>query len=82
MIESQILPGFRFRRRDLLELPDLADLALDETYAAYVIPGYYDAVTRLEQAEEQGRALQAGLVRLRKRSSWTRSEERRGVRSE
>ena len=53
VIGSQVLPGFQFRRRDLLQLPDLADLALDETCAAYVIPAFHDAVTRLEQAQEK-----------------------------
>ena len=68
IISSRVLPGFQFRRQDLLDLPDLADLALDETYAAYVIPGFHDAVTRLEQAEEKLQALQAELARLRKQS--------------
>ena len=79
IISSRVLPGFQFRRQDLLDLPDLTDLALDETYAAYVIPGFRDAVTRLEQAvdraaaataarrqaEEKLQALPAELSRLR-----------------
>ena len=53
VIRSQVLPGFQFRRQDLLNLPDLADLALDEIYTEYVIPGFYDAVTKFENAEER-----------------------------
>lgn len=49
-IRSQVLPGFRFRRTDLLNLPDPAGLAPDETYAGYVIPGHRDAVNRAEEA--------------------------------
>ena len=50
VIRSQVLPGFRFRRTDLLNLPDPAGLAPDETYAGYVIPGHRDAVNRAEEA--------------------------------
>ncbi|MCY3707681.1 MAG: hypothetical protein OXG26_02220, partial [Caldilineaceae bacterium] len=59
-IRSQVLPGLQFRRSDLLNLPDLEELALDELYAGYVITGYRDAVDRAEaetaarrQAEER-----------------------------
>ncbi len=60
VIGSQVLPGFQFRRTDLLSLPDQEELALDEIYAGYVMPGYRDAVNRAEaettarrQAEER-----------------------------
>ena len=53
VIRSHVLPGFQFRREDLLTLPDLAELALDEVYAGYVIPDFHDAVTRAEKAEER-----------------------------
>ena len=63
VIRSQVLPGFQFRRRDLLDLPDMADLALDELYAGYVIPGFLDSMNRAEaeaaarrQAEESAAA--------------------------
>ena len=63
VIRSQVLPGFQFRRTDLLDLPDLDDLALDEIYADYVIPGYSETAARLEtetaarrQAEERAAA--------------------------
>ena len=79
VIRSQVLPGFQFRRRDLLDLPDLAELALDELYAGYVIPGFLDSMNRAEEeaaarrqaeeraeeAEEQMQALKAELARLR-----------------
>ena len=60
VIRSQLLPGFQFRRADLLDLPDLDDLALDEIYADYVIPAYAETAAQLEaeaaarrQAEER-----------------------------
>ncbi len=53
IISSRVLPGFQFRRQDFLDLPDLTNLALDETCAAYVIPGFRDAFTRLEQAVDR-----------------------------
>ena len=56
VIRSQVLPGFQFRRTDLLSLPDQEELALDEIYAGYVMPGYRDAVNRAEEAEEKATA--------------------------
>ena len=46
VIRSQVLPGFQFRRRDLLDLPDLEELSLDELYAGYVIPSHLESVQR------------------------------------
>ena len=79
VIRSNVLPGFQFRRSDLLNLPNLSQLALDQTYAAYVIPDFQNAVIRAERAEERAaaeaaarrraeeqlQALQAELTRLR-----------------
>ena len=80
VIHSRVLPGFRFRRTDLLKKPVQTDLALDEVYADYVFPGHRDSVFRAEraeqqaaaeaaarrQAEEDNRALQAEIARLRR----------------
>ena len=77
VIESQVLPGFRFRRRDLLELPDLADLALDEIYAGYVIPGYQDAVSGREQAEERAATEAAARRRAEERAATETAARRR-----
>jgi len=83
VIHSRVLPGFRFRRTDLLKKPVQTDLALDEVYADYVFPGHRDSVFRAERAEQQAaaeaaarrqaeedkRALQAEIARLRRQSS-------------
>ncbi len=53
VIRSEVLPGFQFRRRDLLRLPEIKDLALDEVYAGYVLPEYQAAVAASQKAEEQ-----------------------------
>ena len=53
VIRSQVLPGFQFRRADLLQEPLLADLARDDVYADYVIPELQVAETRAEAAEER-----------------------------
>ncbi len=50
VIASEVLPGFQFRWSDLHKLPDLEELALDEVYAAYVIPSLQNAVNRAEAA--------------------------------
>ncbi len=76
VIRSQVLPGFQFRRRDLLNLPDLEELALDELYAGYVIPRYRDAVNRAEaeaaarrQAEESAAAEAAARRQEKERAA-------------
>ena len=65
VIRSQVLPGFQFRRKDLLDLPDLEELSLDDIYAGYVIPGHLESVQRAEaeaaarkQAQQQAEMAQ------------------------
>ena len=50
IIRSNVLPGFQFRRADLLKQPPLAELALDEIYANYLFPGYLDSVNGIAAA--------------------------------
>ena len=56
VIRSQVLPGFQFRREDLLREPLLAELARDDVYADYVIPELQVAETRAKKAEERADA--------------------------
>ena len=56
VIRSQVLPGFQFRREDLLREPMLVELARDDVYANYVIPELQVAETRVEKAEERADA--------------------------
>ena len=59
VIRSQVLSGFQFRRKDLLDLPDLEELSLDEIYAGYVIPSHLESVHRAEaEAAARRRAQQ------------------------
>jgi Uma2 family endonuclease len=74
VIRSQVLPGFQFRRTDLLNLPDLAELALDELYAAYVIPAFHDAVNRVQKAEERAEAESAARRHLEEQMQALRAE--------
>ena len=53
VIRSQVLPGFQFRREDLLREPLLVELARDDVYADYVVPELQVAETRVEKAEER-----------------------------
>lgn len=81
VIRSQVLPGFQFRREDLLREPMLVELARDDVYANYVIPELQIAETRVEMAkeradaesqraaEEEAQALKAELARLRQQRS-------------
>ena len=56
VIRLEVLPGFQFRHEDLWQMPDLAELALDEVYSGYVIPDFKVAVTARRVAEEQAAA--------------------------
>ena len=69
VIHSSVLPGFRFRRADLLKKPVQTDLALDEVYADYVIPGHRDSVFRAERAEQQAAAETAARRRAEERAT-------------
>ncbi|MDE0142071.1 MAG: Uma2 family endonuclease [Caldilineaceae bacterium] len=83
VIRSHVLPGFQFRREDLLREPILVELARDNVYADYVIPELLAAETRVEKAEERAdaeaaarsaaeeetQALKAELARLRQQRS-------------
>ncbi len=56
VIRSQVLPGFQFRRADLLREPIPAELARDEVYADYVMPDLLVAETKAEEAIERADA--------------------------
>ncbi len=53
VIRSAVLPGFQFRRRDLFRRPDIEELALDEVYSGYVLPGYQAAVARADREAQR-----------------------------
>ena len=65
VIGSDVLPGLQFRTEDLERQTDLEELALDDAYSAFVIPGYQAAVKRAaaeaaaRQAAEQRAATEA-----------------------
>ena len=83
VIRSHVLPGFQFRRENLLREPILVELARHNVYADYVIPELLVAETRVEKAEERAdaaaaarraaeedtQALKAELARLRQQRS-------------
>ena len=69
VIHSRVLPGFRFRRADLLKKPVQTDLALDEIYADYVIPGHRDSVFRAESAEQRAAAETAARRQAEERAT-------------
>lgn len=53
VIRSEVLPGFQFRRGDLLREPLLVELARDDVYADFVIPELQVAESRVGKAEER-----------------------------
>ncbi len=76
IIRSQVLPGFQFRREDLLRQPAHAEMARDTVYAEYVMPYLQVAEIKAEKAEERAdtaeeelEALRAEVARLRRQRS-------------
>ena len=70
VVRSQLLPGFQFRLRDLYQLPELEELALDEVYRGYVLLKYQAAVasaaaeTAARQLAEQQAATETAARQL------------------
>ena len=79
VIRSQVLPGFQFRRSDLLDLPKLAELVLDDIYAGYVMPGLRDAVNR---AREEAAARHQAEERAEVEAAARRQEKERAEEAE
>ena len=88
VIGSDVLPGLQFRVEDTQRQPDLVELALDDVYSGYVIPGYQVAVARAEaeaaarqaaeqQAEAEAAARQAAEQRAEDEASARREADER-----
>lgn len=58
VIHSVVLPGFRFRLRDLHQKPTLEALALDKVYQGYVLLDYQAAVAHAEAEQKRAEAEQ------------------------
>ena len=56
VIGSEVLPGLQFRIEDMQRQPDLEELALDDVYCGYVIPGFQVAVARAEDEAQRADA--------------------------
>ena len=56
VIGSDVLPGLQFRVEDMQRQPDLEELALDDVYCGYVIPGFQVAVARAEDEAQRADA--------------------------
>ncbi len=55
IIRSKLLPGFQFRKADLLRQPTLEEMAEDEVYRDYVLPGLTKQKNMAIQQAEQER---------------------------
>ena len=49
IIKSRVLPGFRFRIKDLYDQPTLEDLIKDKVYQPYVLKSYQEQFQRAEK---------------------------------
>ena len=56
VIGSDVLPGLQFRLEDLERQTDMAVLALNDVYSAFVIPGYQVAVAKAEDEAQRADA--------------------------
>ena len=89
VIGSEVLPGLQFRLEDLGRQRDIVELALDDVYFGYVLPGFRAAVAKAEaearradeatqRAEEEATALQAAIEA--RRTAEQRAEEEAAAR--
>ncbi len=53
VIESIVLPGFRFRIIDLYQQPSPEEMINDPVYQEFVLPGYTQAKQRADEAEQR-----------------------------
>jgi len=67
VIHSHVLPGFQFRLADLQRLPLLEELAFDEVYHAFVLPGYRIAKENAAAAEQRALLAEAQAAQERQR---------------
>ncbi len=88
VIGSDVLPGLQFRLEDLRQQTDMAVLALNDVYSAFVIPGYQAAVAKAEdeaqradseaqRADAEATARQAAEQRAEKEAADRRAAEQR-----
>ena len=63
VIGSEVLPGLQFRIEDMQRQPDLEELALDDVYCGYVIPGFQVAVARAAAEEARSGSCDAAEQR-------------------
>jgi len=73
IIESQLLPGFRFRISDLYKRPTLEQMVEDELYRDFVFPAY----SALKQQAEEEREAKEQAQRLAEKERRAKEEERR-----
>ncbi len=81
IVRSEVLPGFRFRIRDLYEQPSLEKLTEDEVYQGYVLPFHQESKKRAEterkRAEsEKKKALKAERKADQERQRADQAEQR------
>lgn len=72
IINSEVLPGFRFRISDLTRQPSLEEMAHDKLYQDWVLPFYQKVRQKAEQAEKE-----AGEERLRAEQAEKEAEQER-----
>ncbi len=72
IIRSKLLPGFQFRKADLLRQPTLEEMAEDEVYRGYVLPSLTEERRQKELARQQ-----AELARQQAEQEWERAEQER-----
>ncbi|MGB0386967.1 MAG: Uma2 family endonuclease [Ardenticatenaceae bacterium] len=79
IIRSKVLPGFRFRIKDLYRLPPTIKLVEDDVYKDYVIPEYQQEKKERQKAQKRAeqQRLRAEQERLQKEEAQKRAQQER-----
>jgi Uma2 family endonuclease len=64
IIQSEVLPGFRFRISDLYRQPSLEEMTDDDLYNSFVLPFHQKIKQRAEQAEQRAEQAEMKAARL------------------
>jgi len=70
IIESKVLPGFRFRVKDLYSQPSLEKLIKDDVYKTFVQKSFQEQIKKTEKER-----LRAEKEKLRAEKEWLRAEK-------
>ena len=82
IIESQVLPGFKFRVKDLYSKPPLEELVKDDVYQPYVLKSYQEQLQKAEKERIRADKADKAIKTERKKAEKAIKAERKKAEAE